>query len=226
LETVLDNVVSVQLPEGVSVDLVPAGIAVRAAAYLIDYLIRFVVMAISFTGLVALGSSGTGLLLVIYFFVSWLYYIVFELRDGQTPGKKRLGIRVVQDSGLPAGFSAIILRNLLRGADVLPFGYFLGLCSMVLGRDFKRLGDRAAGTRVVYQSQHVPFLTDNTEKPYQLRLPLTTDEQSQVMRFAERSPRLSDSRRQELSNHLADVLQVRDQEAVERLRQMARYYAG
>jgi hypothetical protein len=57
---------------------------------------------------------------------------------------------VVMDSGLPLTPGASVIRNLLRAADFLPFLYAAGAACMLLRADFKRLGDIAAGTLVVY----------------------------------------------------------------------------
>ena len=70
--------------------------------------------------------------------------------DGQTPGKRVAGIRVVKESGRPADGAAVLLRNLLRAVDMLPFGYAVGIICMMLNRQSRRLGDFVAGTVVVH----------------------------------------------------------------------------
>nr|WP_330178084.1 RDD family protein [Candidatus Vondammii sp. HM_W22] len=75
----------------------------------------------------------------------------FELQSGATPGKKAMGILVVHDDGTPVSWSSSLIRNLLRAADFPPFLYGFWLLSMLASRDFKRLGDLAAGTLMIYQ---------------------------------------------------------------------------
>ena len=79
------------------------------------------------------------------------YHFGLEVRDGQTLGKRRYGIRVVAVDGGPAGARAIAIRNVLRIVDSLPVSYLAGLLSMVRSGPSRRqrIGDIAAGTIVV-----------------------------------------------------------------------------
>jgi uncharacterized RDD family membrane protein YckC len=79
------------------------------------------------------------------------YHFVFEARDGQTPGKRRYGIRVVSLQGGPATPGAVAIRSALRIFDQLPVWYVSGLVSMVRTGPARRqrIGDVAAGTMVV-----------------------------------------------------------------------------
>ncbi len=87
---------------------------------------------------------------LVYFASLWGYFAFFEgLRNGQTPGKRRLGIRVVRDTGHPVTFGAAAVRNLLRAADFLPPPYLIGGLLVALHPRAKRLGDLVAGTVVV-----------------------------------------------------------------------------
>ena len=64
------------------------------------------------------------------------------------------GIRVVSDRGVPITGAQAVLRNLVGVVDgPIPFGFLLGLSSMVLTRKFQRLGDLAAGTMVVVEER-------------------------------------------------------------------------
>ena len=86
-----------------------------------------------------------GVMLVLLFAIEWLYPVVFELLPwAATPGKRALDLRVVMDTGLPVTPAASLTRNLLRAADFMPMLFAFGLLSMLLRRDFKRLGDLAA----------------------------------------------------------------------------------
>ena len=91
-----------------------------------------------------------GAFVVAAFFTSWGYFIVGEgLRGGRTWGKKRLGIRVVRDDGSRARIGDAIIRNLLRLVDALPGSYAIGMFAILFTRRNKRLGDMAAGTVVI-----------------------------------------------------------------------------
>ncbi|MBC7957888.1 MAG: RDD family protein, partial [Cytophagales bacterium] len=148
----LDTLYTAETPEGIALSLRPAGVAPRVLAYGIDLCVRAgMFFGISMLAL-PFGGMGTALLLVSYFLLEWFYPVAFELmRAGASPGKRMFGLQVVMDSGLPVTPAASITRNLLRAADFFPFLYGFGVTSMLLRRDFKRLGDLAAGTIVVYR---------------------------------------------------------------------------
>ncbi len=99
------------------------------------------------TGLGAASKEALLLLLM----VNWLYYTVAEIAQGQTPGKRRFGVRVVSADGTPAHPAQIAVRNALRIVDAVPLLYTSGLISMWrTGRSQRqRIGDVVAGTAVV-----------------------------------------------------------------------------
>src|SRR5216117_3937237 len=91
-----------------------------------------------------------GLFLVIQLAIEWGYFVFCEMTTaGRSLGKALVGLRVVRDGGFPISLRESLVRNLLRIVDVLPWYYTVGLVSIVLSRDGKRLGDLAAGTIVV-----------------------------------------------------------------------------
>lgn len=95
---------------------------------------------------------------LVLFLIVWGYYIVFEtLWDGQTPGKRVAGTRVVRLDGGAAGFREAVVRNLVRFADFLPLGYGIGLVVLFADRHTRRLGDLAAGTIVIREQQRVTW---------------------------------------------------------------------
>ena len=151
-------------------------------------------MALSFV-LSLLGKFGWGLLLVGLFLIEWFYPVLFEVyRHGATPGKRAMGLCVVNDDGTPVNWSASMIRNLLRFVDFLPFLYGFGLVSILLTRDFKRLGDIAAGTRVVDPETRKQAVTVPVLQAQPPQFPLTLEEQRAVINFAERSHELSPAR--------------------------------
>jgi uncharacterized RDD family membrane protein YckC len=104
----------------------------------------------------ALGlSPSTAGGLVTFFCLHWglqfLYHFVLEIRDGQTVGKRRYGVKVVRLDGETPGTGAIALRSLFRAVDAFPGLYPSGLfCMWQTGRSRRqRIGDVVAGTTVV-----------------------------------------------------------------------------
>ena len=68
---------------------------------------------------------------------------------GQTLGKKAIGLRTIQASGLRLTFMQAVIRNLVRIVDLLPALYLVGGVTALLDPHGRRLGDMAAGTLVV-----------------------------------------------------------------------------
>lgn len=196
----LDTLHLAETPEGIALALRPAGLVARAQAWAIDFAIRLGILLL--VGMVAgwAGGLGTAFLLVTHFLLEWFYPVVFELgRSGATPGKRALGLQVVMDSGLPVTPGASVLRNLLRAADFLPFLYAVGLASVLLRRDFKRLGDLAAGTLVVYRETVRLDAALPPAPPVAPARPLSPAQQAAIVGWAGRAPRLTAQRMDELA---------------------------
>ena len=207
----LDTLQSVELAEGVEIRLRVAGPLPRMIAYLIDFLIRGVVMAtigvlLALGGLVLGERVSTGLAALAWFLVSWWYPVLFEASPwGATPGKKALGLRVVQPTGVPATFGQAVVRNFLRFVDEMPlFTYGVGLVACVANRRFQRLGDMAAGTVVVYERglAERPGVAPPPMAPARPPVALTRAEVRAMVSFRERARNWSEARRRELADHL------------------------
>ncbi|MGH8491594.1 MAG: RDD family protein [Moraxellaceae bacterium] len=223
----LDTRLALATPEGVDLTLVPAGAMVRVSAFAIDLLIRGGILFALAMMAGLLGKLGNGLFLLMLFLVEWFYPVLFELfNHGATPGKKAMGICVVESDGRPVGFAASVIRNLLRTADFLPFLFGFGLLFMLFHPRFQRLGDLAAGTLVVWApvAIKVPVLPAAAIAAPTCKLRLV--EQQALIAFAERSPRLSPSRQQELANILEPLTQAANERGVQKLQGMARWLAG
>ena len=82
----------------------------------------------------------------------WFAYLIgFEAVFGATPGKLLARVRVVRVDGRPLSFGSIWTRNLLRFIDWLPLLYLIGALSVLGTANSQRVGDRWAGTTVVYR---------------------------------------------------------------------------
>ncbi|MGY2377307.1 RDD family protein [Pseudomonas sp. SDO524_S393] len=223
----LDTRYQIETPEGIDLPLRPAGLLPRSLAFAFDLGIRGIIMGVMLLPLSLLGNIGIGLGSLLLFLVSWWYMVLFEvLNQGHTPGKQVMGLRVIHDDGTPIGWSASLIRNLLRFVDMLPFGYFLGAISCLQHPHFKRLGDLAAGTLVIYREQ--PLNRPKVPQGMALRLPFALDltEQRAILGFAERQGELSPERVHELASILATPLQVSPARATEQLNGVARGLLG
>ena len=145
-------------PEFVELEYELAGIGSRLMALLIDVLIQLGVMIALYLIVLALSSGAANIsgaisnsLLAFYllasFLVIWAYTMFFEIRNnGQTPGKKKMKLRVIRQSGHPINLQASFIRNAVRIAD---YAFALGFFVMFISKNSQRLGDYAAKTVVV-----------------------------------------------------------------------------
>lgn len=203
----LDTLYTVETPEGIALSLRPAGLVSRGLAYLVDLAIRAGLVLVAAMVAGPMGGIGKAFLLIGYFALEWGYPVAFELaRSGGTPGKWAMGLRVVMDSGLPVTPAASLLRNVLRTADFLPALYGFGLTAMLLRTDFKRLGDMAAGTLVVYRDAVSLHGELPLAEPAAPAIPLSAGEQAAIVSWAGRSTRLTPARFEELARLARPVL--------------------
>lgn len=197
---ILDTVVTAETPEGILLELRPAGLSARACAFGLDGLIRLGILYGALIGLAFLGGLGIALWLILIFALEWFYPVVFELTaSGATPGKRVFGLRVVMDNGLPVTAAASVTRNLLRAADFLPFGYGFAIVSVLLRRDCKRLGDIAAGTLVLHEPRAAARIVLDAVAPVVPVAPLAAEDQAALIALAARAPRLTAERLDELA---------------------------
>lgn len=189
-------------PENIEIEYELGGIGTRFLANLIDTLLQSITLICvvivfgiflgllglaSYTPLVMFANFLKGvtsfLLAIAVFIIMWGYYIYFEIAwNGQTPGKRKMGLRVLRDGGYPIGAYSAITRNLLRLIDGIPaailggmiVGYatdrtevvalsaapmVITLCFLLFTGKYQRMGDFVAGTMVVKQrAPRVPTL--------------------------------------------------------------------
>jgi uncharacterized RDD family membrane protein YckC len=199
---VLDSVVAAETPEGILLELRPAGLSARFCAYVIDGLIRIAMLYASIFVVGVLGGMGFAFWLILAFALEWFYPVFFELgKTGATPGKRAMNLKVVMDNGLPITPAASITRNLLRVVDTfpVPYSYAAGVVCMLLRPDCKRLGDLAAATLVVHQPRPAPKATLDMVAPVAPARPLSPRDQAAVISLAARAPTLTVERLDELS---------------------------
>jgi uncharacterized RDD family membrane protein YckC len=181
-----------------------------------------------------LGSFGVGLLLIFIFLIQWLYPVFFEIyKEGQTPGKKIMQLQVLMIDGTMVNWGASLLRNLLRTVDFLPFMYAFGVATILLSRDFRRLGDLAANTIVVYKRELKQKKTIPEAKPFAAKVILTAKEQQIIVSYAERINDFSPERAEELARFARPLLHdlalnkpVTDKVASHRLLEISSYLVG
>jgi uncharacterized RDD family membrane protein YckC len=184
----------VRTPEGLSLPFVVASVGDRASAVFIDLLVivggTTVVWVLALLSYFAgLGDVGVPVALLVGFLLWNFYFIWFEMhRGGLTPGKRKMGLRVIAREGGPLTAEAVIARNLMRNLElylpatallmpgqILPsapgWGQLLALVWLLVfalmplfNRDRLRCGDLVAGTLVVKAPAAV-LLADLAARP-------------------------------------------------------------
>ncbi|MFQ3580312.1 MAG: RDD family protein [Chloracidobacterium sp.] len=240
----LDNQLIIETPERVELRFALANIGSRFFAALIDHLLQLVVLLLLLVSVntlrvfveqleliraVGLSRSIELWLLALFVLVSFVihfgYFAVFEAWwNGQTPGKRWLRLRVIRIDGRPIGFFEALVRNVLRSIDFLPSGYALGVMSIMLHREARRLGDLVAGTVVVKErlgtTPSLEHVLRSHAADIQLRpqataydvgniRALTTDDVAAVERFLLRRSTLPEKLRPWIATRIADSLSRR-----------------
>ena len=160
-----DDYLSIDTPENVAFGYDVSGIGSRFLAAIVDTILILLLQAIVNIPVLLLVSlllgsmddesvvllTSVALLSLVAFAFFWGYYIFFEIFwNGQSPGKRLVGLRVIRTDGTPITLVESIVRNLIRLIDFLPVYYGIGIVTMFINQQSRRLGDLAAGTLVVY----------------------------------------------------------------------------
>ncbi|MDR2050037.1 MAG: RDD family protein [Treponema sp.] len=210
-----DTSFRVQTPEGIEYSLYPAGLPIRLFAYGIDTVFQTIVLLCLVFLYFALFDRmiGIWLILLARFVIDWFYYVLWEVFcRGQSPGKRFLGIRVIKNDGSPVDIGSSFVRNLLRFADGFLGLYFIVFITVITSKAFRRPGDWAAGTLVIYtwQSQ-VPERQNrmswlDSVPPASPCRELTPEEKQGLLMFARRYPVLGPARADEIARPMAASL--------------------
>jgi uncharacterized RDD family membrane protein YckC len=228
----VDTRVVVETPEGVDFQFLISGPGSRAWAWAVDMLLKGAIIAVLY--ILALlfgflfypnaqatnrgGRLAEGILLVCTFVLDWFYGSFFEAwMNGQTPGKKYAGLRVVRTNGTPVDLTSAMGRNFLRTVDMLPLLYTIGLISMLMTRRMQRLGDLVFDTMVVDERREWISRTGGliahseplirAECPRRFSVPERT--LTVIERLFEPDRIISEARREEIARPLSEALRHR-----------------
>jgi uncharacterized RDD family membrane protein YckC len=215
---------TIETPEQTLLEFPLAGIGSRFLAIALDtllqvgaYIVLWLIAALlSIEGFLPTVGKQWGVAIVIFlaFLVQFGYYTTFEsVWNGQTPGKRWTHLRVIQDSGRPISPYDAILRNLLRIVDSLPTLYAVGIVTILLSRENKRVGDYAAGTVVIHEKPllGVGSIWSVAAVPAQATpairaVSMTVDELRLVETFFERRASLDPDVRRSMARQIAQRL--------------------
>ena len=225
----LDTRYRVEIPGGIHLEAQVVGPIPRCFAFAIDLVIRAVFMFVLSLVSLPFGIFGVGggFLLIGLFALEWLYPVFFEVFwRGQTPGKRILGIAVINDDLTPVTLGTSMVRNLLRTVDFLPLFYLAGLVTMLSNRRFQRLGDLAAGTLVISLRESARAAPVRDVEPLAPSTSLLRTEQISIIDFLQRSPQLSEPRQRELAAILEGITHDSGDDGVRQLHRIGAWFLG
>jgi len=219
--------ITITTPEHVPIRLEPAGAGSRFLATLIDAFIVTGASVLIMTLLTAVLPAGIAIALgiTINFVLTWGWHVFFEVRkQGRTPGKRALKLRVIDARGLPVSLYQSLVRNITRALDFAPAFYGIGAIAVLLSPQRRRLGDLVADTIVVrdaqplaYRGQLAAERRHNTlRNPRVIRLArhrISLEEREFLLTLCLRADRMSPHARYDLMEEVADV--YRDKLGVE-----------
>jgi uncharacterized RDD family membrane protein YckC len=175
----LSDQLSIDTPELVAIEFPLAGLGSRFLALLVDYFLQAlivlgIVLLLALSG-AAKGGRGTrgfssisvnwtiAIIIFVIFMFQWGYFTLFEaFWNGQTPGKRFVQLRVIQETGRSISLFESMSRNLIRIVDAMPSLYIVGAICIFFSRRHQRLGDLVAGTLVIHTRKLEETMADGT----------------------------------------------------------------
>jgi len=154
----LDTVIRIVTPENIAFTYQLASLSQRAIAYCIDLMVIaflellivcLLLFMVSFLDLPT--GFAVAIMFITVFLLYWFLGAFFEtVWNGQTPGKRLLGIRVLSTEGQPINSFQAVVRNLLRLADLQPgMSGGVAFAIMLCNKQYQRFGDLLSGTMVI-----------------------------------------------------------------------------
>ncbi len=150
--------IKISTTQNVELEYQAAGVGLRILATLLDGIFIGVYLTLVFL-IIGLTADSHFMyrheylamtLLIIAFLPVMLYHFLSEtFMNGQSFGKKIVGIKVVKLNGTQPGIGSFALRSLLRVIDMQLLSGLVALLSVALSEKSQRLGDMAAGTTVI-----------------------------------------------------------------------------
>ena len=213
-------------PESVEFVYELGGLGSRMLAALLDHAIILTTMGViwvvailscAFTAFMSISIA-----IILTFLVHYGYFVYFEWKwNGQTPGKRLMDLRVIDDRGMNIDLFQSVVRNLFRFIYLTPFFYAVGGITSLLNEREKRLGDWAAGTLVVRTRKRVMpdallapnekynTLQEDAGLRSRIRARLSLEERETLLQLCLRRNELEIDARQALFREAAAVLEER-----------------
>ena len=210
---------TITTPEHVPIRLEPAGAGSRFLAILVDAVITTAIGTAIYTIISMFLPTGVAraIFVTVNFFLTWAWHLFFETRkQGRTPGKRLLKIRVIDARGLPVSLHQSLVRNITRTLDFIPAFYGVGAIAVMSSKTRRRLGDIIADTLVVRDAQPLAYRGqlaaerrhNSLRTPRVLRLArnrISLEEREFLLTLCLRADRMSAEARYDLMEEVARV---------------------
>jgi uncharacterized RDD family membrane protein YckC len=214
---------TITTPEHVPIRLEPAGAGSRFLAIMIDALIISAIASTIYAILSRFLPQGVAaaIFVTVNFFLTWAWHLWFETRrQGRTPGKRALKIRVIDARGLPVSLHQSLVRNITRVLDFLPAFYGVAAIAVMASSSRRRIGDILADTLVVRDSQPLAYRGqlaaerrhNSLRTPRVLRLArhrISLEEREFLLTLCLRADRMSAEARYDLMEEVAKVYRAK-----------------
>lgn len=178
------NTIEIRTAQNVVIEYELAALRERATAFLLDALMVLFFYALML-GLLGISLGGSGLISLLLGLFPIILFVAYQLfsevaANGQSWGKKRMGIRVVRLDGQEPGLSDYLLRAVFHIVDTVLSGTLLAALFISSSSKHQRLGDMAANTTVIRLRQNLSFklediLSINSLDNYELSYPEVRD---------------------------------------------------
>ncbi|NVK26485.1 MAG: RDD family protein [Flavobacteriia bacterium] len=223
--------IDVLTPQNVKLELQLAPAGIRVAAFALDqvvFLLSLFLIIYTVGELFSYNSTTYEVFIYLIFLPFVVFYSLFMelIWNGQTIGKKIMGIRVMRMDGEPVGVDEVLSRWFMRLVDILMSAGSLALLMVSTSRYNQRFGDVLGGTIVVrerstHQSvslSHVMKLdTKDSYEPVYPRARLLSEDEALLLkrtlvRYESRQNEGHQKAVLELSNKLEEVLEIKKAE--------------
>lgn len=167
-------------PENIEIRFEIAGLTTRMRAFFYDSLHQlFLAIVIFVIGInIAPVNSASydlvrALVIFLQFVLFWGYHVFFEFfMNGQSPGKRHFGLRVITLDGQRIEFFPSLVRNLVRIVDFLPIGFLAGIVAILISQNGQRIGDFFARTIVIRERNELPVSSKQFSKNFPSSTPV------------------------------------------------------
>lgn len=178
------SVINIETTQNVTIDYQLAGLGSRILAYLIDFLVLFAyTLLVIFLATSVAGYMTSDLFAFFQIVLIALPYVFYDLIcevffNGQSVGKRSMGIKVVKIDGSKPSIGAYLIRWASRIFEGLIFFYGLvPIITIAVSEKGQRLGDMMAGTTVIR--------TNKTKKIYRNPLDMTEEQEDYIAKYPE-----------------------------------------